>query len=127
MIDIDFKKLNGIIPVIVQDFKTNKVLMLAFMNKEAWEKTLETGKATYFSRSRNKLWTKGEESGNTQVVKEIFIDCDNDTILLKVEQVGGASCHKGYESCFFRKIDKGELKVTGKKVFNPEEVYKKKA
>ena len=121
----NFKKLKGLIPAIVQDFKTKKVLMLAFMNEAAWEKTLKTGKATYYSRSRNKIWTMGEESGNTQLVKEVLVDCDEDTVLLKVKQVGNAACHKGYESCFFRKLKDGKLKVIGKKVFDPKEVYKK--
>lgn len=123
MIKLNFKKLNGLIPVISQDYKTNKVLMQAFMNKEAWEKTLETGKATYYSRTKKKIWTKGEESGNFQLIREILIDCDNDCLLLKVKQSGGA-CHKGYDSCFFRKLEKGKIKVVGKKVFEPSEVYK---
>lgn len=120
---LDFKKMGGLIPVIVQDFKTDEVLMLAFMNQTAWEKTLETGKACYFSRSRNKLWVKGEQSGNIQHVKEIFIDCDEDTVLLKVDQVGKAACHTGYKSCFYRKLN-GKLKIIGEKVFDPEKVYK---
>jgi phosphoribosyl-AMP cyclohydrolase len=124
MIKIDFKKGNGLIPVIAQDYKTGEVLMLAYMNEEAWEKTLETKKAHYYSRSRNKQWMKGEESGNIQEVKEIFVDCDEDTILLKINQVGGAACHEGYESCFFRD-EFGNIK--GKKVFNPEDKYGKTA
>jgi phosphoribosyl-AMP cyclohydrolase len=99
--------------------------MVAFMNKEAFEKTVETNKATYWSRSRSQLWVKGESSGNIQEVKEIFIDCDNDTVLVKVDQIGGAACHTGYNTCFYRKLEDGELKVTGTKVFNPDEVYKK--
>ena len=122
---LDFKKLKGLVPVITQDYKTGKVLMLAFMNKEAFEKTLETGKATYYSRSRKKVWTKGETSGNFQLIKDILIDCDNDSLLLKVKQLGGA-CHKGYDSCFFRKLEKGKLKIIGKKVFDPRDVYKKR-
>lgn len=120
----DFEKGKGLVPVIVQDYKTGKVLMLAYMNKEGWEKTLETGKATYYSRSRQKSWTKGESSGNFQKVKEIFVDCDKDTVLLKVEQIGGAACHLGYESCFFRKIEGKDTKIVEKKVFDPEKVYK---
>jgi len=119
----NFEKCNGMVPTIAQDIKTGEVLMLAYMNKESWMKTLETGKACYWSRSRNKLWLKGEESGNFQEVKEIFFDCDEDTILLKVNQIGGAACHEGYSSCFFRKYDSGKLKTIGKKVFSPEEVY----
>ena len=120
---LNFEKMNGLIPAIVQDYKTNKVLMLGFMNKEAWQKTLETKKATFFSRSRNRLWIKGETSGNFQLIKEIFIDCDKDAILLKVEQIGGA-CHEGYKSCFFRKLENNELKIIEKRIFDPKEVYK---
>lgn len=125
--DIDFEKLGGLVPVITQDYQSNKVLMLGFINKEALIKTFETNKATYWSRSRNKLWTKGESSGNYQSIKEILIDCDNDTLIYKVEQQGlKASCHMGYESCFYRKIEDFEIKDTGeKRVFNPEKVYGK--
>ncbi|MFQ5672021.1 MAG: phosphoribosyl-AMP cyclohydrolase [Nitrospinales bacterium] len=122
--ELNFDKSGGLVPAIVQDAETGKVLMLAYMNQGAWEKTLETGKACFFSRSRNKFWMKGEESGNVQIVKEVFIDCDEDTVLLKVQQVGNAACHKGYVSCFFRKLD-GELKIVEKKIFDPEKVYKK--
>ncbi len=122
---LDFNKLNGLVPAIAQDYKTGEVLMQAFMNEEAFEKTVKTGKATYFSRSRNKLWTKGEESGNFQLVKEILIDCDNDSILLKVEQKGDAACHTGFRSCYYRKLEGKELKIIGKKIFNPDKVYKK--
>ncbi|MBI4650692.1 phosphoribosyl-AMP cyclohydrolase [Candidatus Desantisbacteria bacterium] len=126
MINIDFDKSGGIIPAVVQDYGTGEVLMLAYMNKEAFEKTLETGKGYFFSRSRNKLWLKGESSGHVQIVKEILIDCDNDTLLLKVEQIGGAACHTGYNSCFFRKISGEEMKIIkDKKVFDPEKVYGK--
>ena len=102
MVKIDFKKMNGLIPVIAQDYNTNDVLMLAYMNEEAWEKTLSTGFATYYSRSRQKLWVKGETSGHKQIIKEIRVDCDNDTILLKVKQVGDIACHTGSRSCFFQ-------------------------
>ncbi|MBL0717019.1 MAG: phosphoribosyl-AMP cyclohydrolase [Desulfosarcina sp.] len=125
MIKLNFNKTDGLLPVITQDFKTGDVLMLAYMNQDAWEATISSGKATYFSRSRQSLWIKGETSGNMQIVKEIMIDCDEDTVLLKVEQIGGAACHKGYRSCFFRKVEDGSLKVIGKPVFNPDEVYKK--
>ncbi len=121
----DFKKGQGILPVIVQDHSTGKVLMLAYMNEEAWEKTLETKKAHYWSRSRKKLWLKGETSGHTQEVMEILIDCDMDTILLKVIQKGGAACHEGYESCFFRRYENGKWKIVGEKIFDPQEVYGK--
>jgi len=122
---VDFEKGGGIVPVIAQEAATGEVLMLAYMNEEAWKETLRTGRACYWSRSRNKLWRKGEESGNVQVVKEIFVDCDNDTILLKVEQIGGAACHEGYKSCFFRQVTDEGLKVVGERVFDPKEVYKK--
>lgn len=121
---LDFEKAGGLIPVIAQDFATGDVLMLAYINEEAWKKTLETGKMTYFSRSRNKLWLKGESSGHVQIVKEIRVDCDSDTVLVKVEQLGGAACHEGYKSCFFRKVENGKLHVTDKLVFDPKEVYK---
>jgi len=121
---LDFDKMGGLVPAIIQDSETNRVLMLAYMNPIAWEKTLETGKAWFYSRSRDKQWMKGEESGNVQIVKEVYVDCDDDTVLLKVEQVGKAACHKGYTSCFFRKLD-GEVKVIEERVFDPEKVYKK--
>ncbi|MCK5695205.1 MAG: phosphoribosyl-AMP cyclohydrolase [Desulfobacula sp.] len=121
---LDFKKGNGLIPVIAQDDKTGEVLMLAYMNEQAFNETLKTGKATYYSRSRNALWKKGETSGHVQHVKEIRVDCDNDTILLKVDQVGNAACHKGYKSCFFSKIVENDLKIVESKIFDPNEVYK---
>lgn len=98
--------------------------MLAYMNQESWEKTLETGKATFWSRSRKALWLKGETSGHVQLVREIFVDCDNDTVLLRVEQLGGAACHTGYRSCFYRRIVDGELVTEGEPVFDPKAVYK---
>jgi phosphoribosyl-AMP cyclohydrolase len=113
----------GLIPCVTQDEKTKEVLMLAYMDREALKKTIETKKAHYFSRSRKKIWLKGEESGHTQSVKGIYIDCDNDTILLLVEQKV-AACHTGYYSCFYRSFEDG-LKVVGKKVFDENEVYKK--
>ena len=124
MIEPNFAKGDGLVPAIVQDAETNDVLMLAYMNSESWEATLKTGKATYWSRSRQALWMKGESSGNVQLVKNIFIDCDNDTILLQVEQLGGAACHTGHKSCFYRKLDGGDFIIVGEKIFNPEEVYK---
>lgn len=125
MIKLDFNKTGGLIPAIVQDYKTGEVLMLAFMNEEAWEATLSTGKATYYSRSRQELWVKGKTSGNMQLVKEIRIDCDDDTVLLKVEQIGGAACHMGYKSCFFKKIKDRSIQIIGTPVFDPKEVYNK--
>lgn len=122
---IDFDKSGGLIPAIAQDADTGEVLMLAWMNRAAYEETLATGRAVYFSRSRNKLWRKGEESGHFQEVKGVFVDCDNDTILLKVHQIGGAACHVGYKSCFYRKVEGTELTVIAEKVFDPQQVYKK--
>lgn len=124
MIKLDFKKNNGLIPVIAQDYRTGDVLMLAYMNEEAFEETMKTRKATYYSRSRKSLWVKGETSGHVQNVKEIRVDCDLDTILLKVEQVGHAACHKGYRTCFFSKLEENDLKITESIVFDPDEVYK---
>ena len=122
----DFSKAE-LLPVIAQDEKTGDVLMLAYMNQEAYAETLKTGRVCYFSRSRNKLWRKGEESGNVQHVKAIYFDCDADTLLIKIEQVGGAACHEGYRSCFFRKVDPEteKIEVMGERVFDPAEVYKK--
>ena len=124
MIALNFEKCGGLIPTIVQDCETGEVLMLAFMNKEAWQETLETGKATFWSRTRQELWVKGKTSGHVQLVKEIRVDCDDDTVLLKVEQVGGAACHTGYASCFFKKVEAGSVRIVGEKVFDPKEVYK---
>lgn len=121
----DFSKENGLVPVIVQSVTDGRVLMLAYMNELAWEKTIETGKATYWSRSRKKLWLKGEESGNVQLVREIYIDCDADTVLLQVEQVGGAACHTGFETCFHRRLADGRFETVGKPIFDPREVYRK--
>ena len=123
MVELDFDKNKGLIPVIAQDYQSGEVLMLAYMNKEAFNETVKTKKAVYYSRSRQTLWIKGETSGHTQLVKEIRIDCDLDTILLKVEQLGGAACHKGYKSCFFSKLEENELIITEKRVFDPKEVY----
>ncbi len=123
MIQLNFDKLNGLVPAIVQDYNTHEVLMVGFMNKEAWQATLSTGNVTYYSRSRRELWIKGKTSGNIQRVREIRVDCDDDAVLLKVDQVGGAACHTGYRSCFFKKIDNKSIKIVGKPVFDPKEVY----
>lgn len=120
---IDFSKLDGLVPAIIQDAASGEILMVGFMNEEAWLKTVETGFATFWSRSRNKLWLKGESSGHRLVVKEAFTDCDQDTIVLKVEAIGPGVCHEGYRSCFFRKLDDGEWKVQGERAFDPKEVY----
>jgi phosphoribosyl-AMP cyclohydrolase len=123
----DFSK-SELIPVIAQDAAGGDVLMLAYMNEQAYAETLKTGRVCYYSRSRQKLWRKGEESGNVQHLKELYYDCDADTLLVKVEQVGGAACHEGYRSCFFRRIDPatGEVEVVGERVFDPAEVYGKR-
>ena len=123
--DIDFEKSGGLVPAVAQDAATGQVLMLAWMNREAYEETLRTGRAVYYSRSRGKLWRKGEESGHVQEVRGVYVDCDADTILLKVNQVGGAACHEGYASCFFREVKPDGLKVIAEKVFDPKAVYKK--
>ena len=124
-IKLDFSKTGGLIPAIVQDNETGDVLMLAYMNQEAFDATLATGKASYFSRSRQTLWIKGETSGNVQLVKEIRIDCDDDTVLIKVEQLGGAACPTGHRSCFHKKIESGTIRIVGEPVFDPKEVYNK--
>lgn len=125
MINLDFEKNGGLVPVIAQDYKSKEILMQAYMNKEAWEITLETNRAVYYSRSRKSLWKKGEISGNIQLVKEIRVDCDLDSVILLVEQVGGAACHNGYESCYYRTVNNNELKTIGTLIFDPAEVYKK--
>lgn len=125
MFEPDFTKSeNSLLPVIVQDKNTNEVLMLAYLNRDAWQRSLTTGKATYWSRSRNQIWVKGETSGNTQEILEILVDCDLDTVIFKVSQKGGAACHQGYRSCFFRRVENGELHTVEKRVFNPDKVYK---
>jgi phosphoribosyl-AMP cyclohydrolase len=125
MNNLDFKKTGGLIPAIVQDADTGDVLMMAYMNPEAWEVTQSTRKATFWSRSRQELWVKGLTSGNVQHVKEIYIDCDNDTVLLKVKQTGGAACHTGYKTCFFKRVENKTVRIVGKPVFDPKEVYKR--
>src|SRR5262245_39544779 len=123
--DIDFEKSGGLVPAVAQDVETGQVLMLAWMNREAYEETLRTGWAVYYSRSRGKLWRKGEESGHVQEVHGVYVDCDADTVLLKVRQVGGAACHEGYASCFFREVTPGGTRVIAEKVFDPKQVYTK--
>jgi phosphoribosyl-AMP cyclohydrolase len=123
---LDFDKAGGLVSAIAQDAATGEVLMIAWMNKEAFEETVRTKRAVYFSRSRKKLWRKGEESGNVQEVRDIFVDCDNDAVLLKVNQIGGAACHEGFKSCFFRRIEAdGSLATQGERVFDPQKVYHK--
>jgi phosphoribosyl-AMP cyclohydrolase len=125
MVTLDFKKIGGLVPAIIQDHLTGEVLMLGFMNEESWNLTLKEGTVVFYSRSRKKLWKKGETSGHVQIVKEVRVDCDDDTLLIRVEQVGGAACHTGHRSCFFRKLDGSYLVADGNLVFNPEDVYKK--
>ena len=126
MISLNFTKSEkGLLPAIAQDFKSGDILMLAYINQEAWEKTLATGKAHYWSRSRDKIWLKGETSGHVQMIKEILVDCDEDTVVFKVEQLGGAACHKGFGSCFFRRVDGQLLTVISERVFDPDQIYKK--
>jgi phosphoribosyl-AMP cyclohydrolase len=122
----DFSKGDGLLPAIAQDAETGEVLMMAYMNPQSYAETIATGRAVYFSRSRNKVWRKGEESGHVQEVRAIYLDCDADTILLRVHQIGGAACHAGYKSCFYRQITPDGLKVVGHRVFDPEKVYGKK-
>lgn len=126
MIELDFTKGGGLLPAIAQDWETGEVLMLAYINEESWKETLKTGHAVYWTRSRQKIWHKGESSGNVQIIKEILVDCDNDTVVFKVDQVGGAACHTGHPSCFFRRLQpNGETEVISEPVFDPNEVYKK--
>jgi phosphoribosyl-AMP cyclohydrolase len=123
MLKPDFAKGQGLVPAIAQDVGSGEVLMLAYMNEEAWEKTLKTGEAHYYSRSRGKLWHKGGTSGHVQKVRAVRLDCDLDTVVLLVEQVGGAACHEGYRSCFYREIKDGGVDICAPKVFDPEKVY----
>ncbi len=125
MEELNFAKSGGLLPAIAQDHKTGEILMLAYINPESWAATLATGKAYYWSRSRKKLWFKGESSGHVQIVHEILVDCDNDTVVFKVEQIGGAARHTGHRSCFFRRHQDGGLKVISEPVFDPKEVYGK--
>ena len=120
---LDFEKAGGLVTAIAVDDDTGEILMVAFMNPEAFNKTLETGEVVYFSRSRGKLWHKGEESGNTQLVKGVYTDCDGDVVVVRVEQRGGAACHTGRRSCFFRKLEDDQWTDVGVQVFDPKEVY----
>ena len=122
--ELDFTKLDGLIPAVIQDNATGRILMLGFMNEEAWRKTVETGFATFYSRSRNKLWLKGESSGHRLVVKSIQTDCDQDSLVVMVEAQGPGVCHNGYQSCFYRTLDNGQWIETEKPTFDPKAVYK---
>jgi phosphoribosyl-AMP cyclohydrolase len=121
--DLDFTKLDGLVAAVIQDATTGRVLMVGFMNEEAFRKTVQTGYAVFYSRSRNKLWLKGETSGHRLVVKEISTDCDRDAVLLKVEAQGPGVCHEGYQSCFFRQLDGDQWKVTEERAYDPNAVY----
>jgi phosphoribosyl-AMP cyclohydrolase len=123
MITLDFGKLDGLIPAVIQDEKSGRVLMVGYMNEESFKMTVETGFATFFSRSRNKLWLKGESSGHKLAVKSIQTDCDRDCVLVAVDAIGPGVCHEGYESCFFRTLEGGEWKVTEKQTYDPKKVY----
>ena len=121
--DLDFEKTGGLIPAVIQDAASGRVLMVGFMNDEAFRKTVETGCAVFYSRSRNKLWLKGESSGHKLLVKSIQTDCDKDCLLIQAEPIGPGVCHEGYESCFFRTLDEGEWKVTEERTYDPNAVY----
>jgi len=121
--ELDFAKLDGILPAVIQDHATGRVLMVGFMNEEAWARTIETGCAVFYSRSRKKLWLKGETSGHRLLVKEITTDCDQDSVVLRVEAVGPGVCHNGFESCFYRKWEDGAWQVTDTQTFDPNQVY----
>jgi phosphoribosyl-AMP cyclohydrolase len=121
--DLDFSKLDGLVAAVIQDATTGRVLMVGFMNEEAFRKTVETGFAHFYSRSRNKLWLKGETSGHRLAVKEISTDCDRDAVLLKVDAQGPGVCHEGYQSCFFRRLDSGTWTITEPRAYDPNAVY----
>lgn len=118
-----FNEPTTLLPAVAQDAETGQVLMLAYMNREAYDETLRTGHAVYYSRSKQRLWRKGETSGNQQIVQQVLIDCDADAILLRVKQLGGAACHTGHQSCFHRQVTDDGLQVIGQRVFNPDDVY----
>jgi phosphoribosyl-AMP cyclohydrolase len=121
--NLDFEKSDGLVTAVIQDFTSGRVLMVGYMNEEAFRLTVETGFATFWSRSRRKLWLKGESSGHRLVVKEIFTDCDRDAVLVKVDAQGPGVCHEGYESCFFRRLDHGEFQVVDNPTYDPSAVY----
>jgi phosphoribosyl-AMP cyclohydrolase len=121
--DLDFKKMDGLVTAVIQDHASKRVLMVGFMNEESFQKTVESGYATFFSRSRNKLWLKGETSGHRLVVKEISTDCDSDALLIQVEALGPGVCHEGFESCFFRRLDNGTWQVAEERAYDPGAIY----
>ena len=124
-VKLDFEKCGGLIPAIAQDHRTGEVLMMAYINEESWQETLKSGYATYYSRSRQQLWKKGESSGHLQVIKEILVDCDCDTVIFKIEQLGAGACHTGHRSCFYRKVAGSELVEVEETVFDADKVYSK--
>ena len=126
MVELDFQKCGGLIPAIAQDYQSGEVLMMAYISPESWEESLKSGHATYFSRSRNKLWKKGESSGHFQKIHEILVDCDLDTVIFKVEQLGPGACHTGHRSCFYRKVAGDLLQEVEAAVFDAEKVYQVK-
>ncbi|MBE6367190.1 MAG: phosphoribosyl-AMP cyclohydrolase [Lentisphaerae bacterium] len=126
-VELDFEKCGGLIPAIAQDHLTNEVLMMAYISPESWAETLKSGCATYFSRSRQQLWKKGESSGHLQKIKEILVDCDLDTVIFKVEQLGPGACHTGHRSCFYRRLENGQLEEISDPVFDADKVYSSKA
>ena len=121
--ELDFSKLNGLVAAVVQDVSSGRVLMVGYMNQAAFEKTVETGSVTFYSRSRDRLWTKGETSGHRLLVKEISTDCDRDALLIQVQSLGPGVCHEGYQSCFFRRLDQGRWQVSEARAYDPEAVY----
>ena len=123
MVELDFEKSGGLIPAIAQDYQSNEVLMLAYISPESWAETLKSGYATYFSRSRGKLWKKGESSGHLQKIHAVLVDCDQDTVIFKVEQLGPGACHTGHRRCFYRMVDGEVLREVGETVFDAEKVY----
>ena len=124
-VKLDFEKCGGLIPAIAQDYRTGEVLMMAYINEESWQETLKSGYATYYSRSRQQLWKKGESSGHLQVIKDILVDCDLDTVIFKIEQLGPGACHTGHRSCFYRKVAENALVETEETVFDAGKVYSK--
>ena len=124
MVELDFKKSGGLIPAVAQDWQSGEVLMLAYISPESWAETLASGYATYFSRSRNKLWKKGESSGHLQKIHSILVDCDLDTVIFKVEQLGPGACHTGHRSCFYRRVDGENLTEVEETVFDADKIYK---
>jgi len=123
LMELDFTKLDGLIAAVIQDATSGRVLMVGYMNQAAFEKTVATGRVTFFSRSRNKLWTKGETSGHSLLVREISTDCDQDAVLIRADALGPGVCHNGYQSCFYRRLENGEWREAEERAFDPAAVY----